>query len=183
MCFCFFLPRDGFCSGICTWRFAAVFLVNHFGLFTKICWPREGATMLANIIFVFVSSAALALFSLHQALGSWGNVAKIATRYPALVVLPIVGFFTFGPTKRALPQDISGVALNWNLTFANMAASFFFTSGFGFLELTRPHLWGLHMWLTDYSGCHPSISRGCTYLSYVYETDLKKARSFGIKSN
>ena len=126
------------------------------------------------MIFVFVSSAALAFFSLHQALGSWENVAKIVTRYPALVVLPIVGFFTFGPTKRALTQDISGVALNWRWTFANMAASFCFTSCFGVLELTQPHLWALHMWVTDYSGCHMSIARGCTFLSYIYETDLKK---------
>ena len=139
--------------------------------------------MLANMIFVFVSSAALALFSLHKALGKWEKVAKITTRYPALVILPIVGFFTFGPTERALPQDISGVALNWKLTFANMAASSCFTACFGFLELSQPHLWSLHMWITDYSGCHLSISRGCTYLSYIYETYLKKVYSFGIKSN
>ena len=39
---CFFLPRDGFFSGIYTWKFWVVLLVNHYGLHSKICWTSGG---------------------------------------------------------------------------------------------------------------------------------------------
>ena len=137
--------------------------------------------MLANMISVFILSAALALFSLYQAVGSWKNVSKMAARYPALLILPIVGYFTFGPTKRALPQDISGVALNWKWTFVNMVASLSLTTCFGFLDLSQPHLKALHLWVTDYSSCH-QFFRGCTFSSYIIETELKKVEPnfFGL---
>ena len=137
--------------------------------------------MLANMISVFILSAALALFSLYQAVGSWKNVSKMVARYPALLILPIVGYFTFGPTKRALPQDISGVALNWKWTFVNMVASLSLTTCFGFLDLSQPHLKALHLWVTDYSSCH-QFFRGCTFSSYIIETELKKVEPnfFGV---
>ena len=182
---CFFLPREGFFSGICTWKFWAVLIVNNYGLHSKICWPREGATLLANMVSVFLLSAALALFSLHQALGSWKKVSKIVVRYPALLVLPTVGYFTFGPTDGA--QDISGVALNWKWTFVNMAASFTLTTCFGFVDLSQPQLRALHLWVTDYSGCHQYF-RGCTYSSYIIGRELEKVllifcSSFAIELN
>ena len=170
---CFFLPREGFFSGICTWKFWAVFIVNNYGLHSKICWPRDGVTLLANMISVFLLSATLALLSLRQALASWRNVSKIVLRFPALLILPIVGYFTFGPTNRTLPQDISGVAINWKWTFVNMVASLILTTCFGFLDLTQPHLRALHLWLTDYSGCD-QFFRGCTYFSYIIGTELGK---------
>ena len=131
-------------------------------------WPRDGATLLANMISVFLLSGALALFSLHQALGSWKNVSKIVLRYPALLILPIVGYFTFGPTDRALPQDISGVAINWKWTFVNMAASLSLTTCFAFVDLSQPHQRALHLWITNYSGCN-QVFRGCTLSSYIIE--------------
>ena len=84
----------------------------------------------------------------------WKNVSKIVVRYPALLILPIVGYFVFGPTERALPQNFSGVAINWKWTFVNMAASLSLTTCFGFLDLTQPHVRALHLWVTDFSGCH-----------------------------
>ena len=127
------------------------------------------------MISVFLLSAALALFSLHQALGSLENVSKIVLRFPALLILPIVGYFTFGPTDSALPQDISGVAINWKWTFVNMAAFLSLTTCFGFLDLSQPHVRALHLWVTDYSGCH-QFFRGCTYSSYILETELEKVQ-------
>ena len=35
---CFFLPRGGFFSGMLTWKFWAVLLVNQYSLYSKICW-------------------------------------------------------------------------------------------------------------------------------------------------
>ena len=125
------------------------------------------------MILVYLLSAVLAFFSLYKALGSWKNVSKIVVRYPALLVLPIVGYFTFGPTDGA--QDISGVALNWKWTFVNMVASLSLTTCFGFLDLSQPHLKALHLWVTDYSSCH-QFFRGCTF------SELKKVEPnfFGV---
>ena len=39
---CFFLPRGGFFSGMLTWKFWAVLLVNHYSLYSKICWTSWG---------------------------------------------------------------------------------------------------------------------------------------------
>ena len=93
---CFFISREGYFSGIATWRFAAVFLVNMYGLHSKIAWPREGLNLVANIFCVYLSSATIALFSLCQALGGLQNTARMVVSYPALVILPIFSYFTFG---------------------------------------------------------------------------------------
>ena len=138
------------------------------------------------MILVYLLSAVLAFFSLYKALGSWKNVSTIVVRYPALLILPIVGYFVFGPTERALPQNFSGVAINWKWTFVNMAASLSLTTCFGFLDLTQPHVRALHLWVTDFSGCHQYF-RGCTYSSYILEKELEKVEPnfynrFPIKS-
>ena len=93
---CFFIPRGGCLSGIATWRFAAVFIVNMYGLHSKIAWPREGFNLVANIFCVYLSSAIIALFSLYQGLGGWRNTTRMVVNYPPLIILPIFGHFTFG---------------------------------------------------------------------------------------
>ena len=125
------------------------------------------------MILVYLLSAVLAFFSLYKALGSWKNVSTIVVRYPALLILRIVGYFVFDPTERALPQNFSGVAINWKWTFVNMAASFSLTTCFGLLDFNQSHQKALLLWVTDYSGpgCQ-NYFRGCTYSSYFLEIEL-----------
>ena len=73
---CFFIPREGYLSGIATWRFAAVFVVNMYGLHSKISWPREGFNLVVNIFCVYLASAIIALASLYRALGGFWNTAQ-----------------------------------------------------------------------------------------------------------
>ena len=163
---CFFIPREGYLSGIATWRFAAVFLVNMYGLHSKIAWPREGFNLVANIFCVYLSSAIIALSSLCQALGGLQNTARMVVNYPALVILPIFGYFTFGKIHQC--PDTRGVALNWNWTLVNMLASLALTTALGLLDLSQSqaHLRSDLIWVTEYPGSEHFL-REWTYASYV----------------
>ena len=163
---CFFIPREGYLSGIATWRFAAVFIVNMYSLHCKISWPREGINLVVNILSVYLLSATIALFSLYQALGGWQIMARMVVNYPALIILPIFGYFTFGKIHEC--QDTRGVALNWNWTLVNMLASLSLTTAMGLLDLSQSHthLRSLHIWVTGYSGSEHFL-RERTFASYV----------------
>ena len=163
---CFFIPREGYFSGIATWRFAAVFIVNMYGLHSKISWPREGFNLVVNIFCVYLASAIIALASLCQALGGFRNTARMVVNYPALVILPIFGYFTFGKIHEC--PDTRGVALNWNWTLFNMLVSLTLTTALGILDLSQsqPYLRSLQIWVTEYPGSEHFL-RGYTYASYL----------------
>ena len=160
---CFFIPSQGCLSGIATWRFAAVFIVNLYGLHSKVSWPREGLNLVVNIFCVYFSSAIIALASLYQALGGFRDTTKLIVNYPALVILPIFGYFTFGKI-----HECQGVALNWNWTFVNMLVSLTLTTALGLLDLSQsqPQIRSLQIWVTEYPGSEHFL-RGYTYASYV----------------
>ena len=163
---CFFIPSEGYLSGIATWRFAFSGLVNMYGLHSKISWPREGFNLVVNIFSVYLLSAIIALSSLYQALGGWYSTARMVINYPALVILPIFGYFTFGKIHEC--QDTRGVALNWNWTLVNILASLSLTTALGMLDLSQSqwHVRSLHIWVTGYSGSEHFL-RGWTFESYA----------------
>ena len=118
---CFCLQRQGLFSGICTWRFAVVFIVNTEALHCKISWAQEPSTKILNLVCVASLSALLSVCLIYKALGSWSCALKTIATYPALVVLPIVSYFSFGKIKENQPT--LGLALSWKWTFVNMLMS------------------------------------------------------------
>ena len=72
---CFLLSGEGFFSGICKWRFWAVFLVNHYGLHSKIIWSRRGGqcpNFICMVIVIF-----LVFF--------WTNLLRARTNFLAAI--------------------------------------------------------------------------------------------------
>ena len=115
---CFYLPRDGVLTGLYTWRFFVAFIINNIGTHSKMSWSRNELTTMLNMASNYLVSAAIALHSLHQGLGSWGRTGEMVMKFPALIILPTFGYFTFGKVNGL---DVPGVALNWKSTFVNMA--------------------------------------------------------------
>ena len=121
---CFFLQSHGVFSGICTWRFAVVFIVNLQNMMCKIVWAKEPSTKIWNMCCVAGLSSLLSVCLIYEALGSWRCALKTIARYPALVLIPVVGFFTFGKVQeKTISQPIHGLALSWKWTFINMVMS------------------------------------------------------------
>ena len=163
---CFISPREGCFSGIATWRFAAAFVVNMLSIHSKMSWPREGLFLVVNILCVYICSATIALLSLYQALGSWVSTGRVVLYYPALIILPTFGYFTFGKVLDC--QDCEGVALNWNWTLVNTLASLSLTTALGVLDLSQSHghLRSLHLWVTGCPGSHDFL-REQTFASFA----------------
>ena len=88
---CFFLQSHGLFSGICTWRFAVVFLLNLQTLMSKIAWAKEPSTKILNLL--------LSIWLIYKAMGSLKSALKTIATYPGLLLLPVVGFFSFGKIK------------------------------------------------------------------------------------
>ena len=65
-------------------------------------------------------SLLLAFFSLYQTLGCWRSLLKVISSYPALLLLPVFTFFTFGRHK----EGEEGLVLSWKWTTVNMLISF-----------------------------------------------------------
>ena len=76
---------------------------------------------------------------------------SIAT-YPALVVLPIVSYFSFGKIQEPVSQPALGLALSWKWTFVNMLMSLSVTTALHMHEMTHINLRFLEMSLTESVG-------------------------------
>ena len=137
---CFFLQSHGVFSGICTWRFAAVFIVSLQNQMCKIVWAREPSTKILNFCCVAGLSSLLSLCLIYEALGSWRCALKAIAAYPALMILPVVGLFTFGKSNHNL-----GLSLSWKWTFVNMLMSLGVTTALHMHDMDQMNLRFLYM--------------------------------------
>ena len=117
---CFILSSKGPLSGIFSWLFLLLLLTMPCQVNMKILHinHRDYATS----FFACISglSLLLALFSLYQALGSWRILVKVVSSYPALLLLPVFTFFTFGRHT----EGEEGLVMSWKWTAVNMLVSF-----------------------------------------------------------
>ena len=100
-----------------------VFIVNLQNIMCKIIWPREPSTKMLNMCCVAGLSSLLSVCLIYKAAGNWRGTLRTITTYPALVLFPIVGFFTFGKVQDKASQTSHGLALTWKWTFVNMLMS------------------------------------------------------------
>ena len=100
-----------------------MFIVNLQNIMCKIIWPREPSTKMLNMCCVAGLSSLLSVYLIHKATGNWRGTLRTITTYPALVLFPIVGFFTFGKVQDKASQPSHGLALSWKWTFVNMLMS------------------------------------------------------------
>ena len=142
---CFFLQSHGLFNGICTWRFAVVFMVNLQNMMCKIVWAKEPSTKILNLFCVAGLSSLLSVFLIYKALGSWRCALKAIATYPALVLLPVVGFFTFGKIQEKTSQPTLGLSLSWKWTFVNMLMSLGVTTALHVHDMDQMNLRFLHM--------------------------------------
>ena len=142
---CFFLQSHGVFSGICTWRFAVVFIVNLQNLMCKIVWAREPSTKILNLCCVAGLSSLLSVHLIYKALGSWRSALKAIAAYPALILLPVVGLFTFGKIQEKASQPTLGLSLSWKWTFVNMLMSLGVTTAFHVHDMDQMNQSFLHM--------------------------------------
>ena len=77
---------------------------------------------------------------------------KTIATYPALVVLPIVSYFSFGKIQEKVSQPTLGLALSWKWTFVNMLMSLSVTTALHMHEMTQINLTFLHMSVTESVG-------------------------------
>ena len=161
---CFYLPRDGVLTGLYTWRFFVAFTINNIGTHSTHSWSRNELTTMLNMASNYLVSAAIALHSLHQGLGSWGRTGEMVMKFPALIILPIFGYFTFGKVNGL---DVPGVALNWKSTFVNMATSLALTTFFGLIDSCCSSQSLLYLWISNTQT--KKIINGLTINSYMFD--------------
>ena len=157
---CFFLQSHGVFSGICTWRFAAVFIVNLQNPMCKIVWAREPSTKILNLCCVAGLSSLLSVCLIYKALGSLRCALKTIATYPALVLIPVVGFFTFGKVQeKTISQPTLGLSLSWKWTFVNMLMSLGVTTALHVHDMDQMNLRFLQMTVaTESVDSHGALS-------------------------
>ena len=142
---CFFLQSHGLFNGICTWRFAVVFMVNLQNMMCKIVWAKEPSTKILNLCCMAGLSSLLSVHLIYKALGSWRCALKAIATYPALILLSVVGFFTFGKIQGKASQPTLGLSLSWKWTFVNMLMSLGITTALHVHDMDQMNLRFLHM--------------------------------------
>ena len=168
---CFFLQSHGLFSGICTWKFALVFLVNLQNMMCKIVWAKEPSTKILNMCCVAGLSSLLSVCLIYKALGSLRCALKTIATYPALVLIPVVGFFTFGKVQeKTISQPIHGLALSWKWTFVNMLMSLGVTTALHMHDMDQMNLGFFNMSIKESVDCG-GVWRGLgwTEASYIRE--------------
>ena len=157
---CFFLQSHGVFSGICTWRFAVVFIVNLQNMMCKIVWAKEPSTKILNMCCVAGLSSLLSVCLIYKALGSLRCALKTIATYPALVLIPVVGFFTFGKVQeKTISQPTLGLSLSWKWTFVNMLMSLGVTTALHVHDMDQMNLRFLQMTVaTESVDSHGALS-------------------------
>ena len=166
---CFILPRHGLFAGIFTWRFLVVFFINMFSLNSKLLWTPsfEGSTLVLNILCVSAFSTCLALYSLHQSVGSWRGTLGVIVSHPPLLLLPIFGYFTFGTSGEASAEGEQGIVLSWRWTMVNMLVSFALTLVRYLVVAAQVEVRSLHDWVLQATAAH-AFSRAKVHAMYFY---------------
>ena len=92
-------------GGIISWRFIAIFVLNQLSF--KIKYQLEfdegyvdEDTYATNLFTVSVLGIILGLISMRRVTGSLKAVLALWLQFPPLLLLPMFGFVTFGPTPK-----------------------------------------------------------------------------------
>ena len=147
---CFFLPSEGPLAGIFTWRFLLVFITLPCQVNMKILHMNSKPYFVPYLTWIFTISLCLALLSLYQALGSWMTVLKVVSCYPALLLLPVFTFFTFGRHKKGE----NTLVISWKWTIVNMLISLCGATLRMLLHLEIVELQSWVYWIRDYKEVH-----------------------------
>ena len=118
----FIIPSQGLLAGIMTWRFLILILILIITVFTKFLLMNYSPfSFIYYTCSICAVSFFLALISLYDALKSWKTLCKVASTYPAILLLPMFSYFTFGAKKTS--EGEVGLILFWKWTAINIVIS------------------------------------------------------------
>ena len=156
-----------------------VFIVNMQNIMCTLVWPKEPSTKMLNMCCVAGLSSLLSVYLIHKATGNWRGTLRTITTYPALVLFPIVGFFTFGKVQDKASQTSHGLALTWKWTFVNMLMSFGVTTVLHMHDMEQINLRYLNMSVQKEAIDSPGAwwHMGWSQASYIRE-DINEKKMF-----
>ena len=117
---CFILPSKTLLGGIFSRLFLLLLITLTCQVNMKILHINHRDYFISYFSCTASLSLLLAIFSLYQALGCWMTLLKVVSSYPALLLLPVFSFFTFGRHK----ESEEGLVLSCKWTAVNMIVSF-----------------------------------------------------------
>ena len=119
---CAIIVSKGPLAGILTPSFLVLMLSVFFSLYSKILNMHFSPFIFVTYtVCICAFSLFLSLTALRNALGSWRTTWQIGTTYPALILLPMFTYFTFG-AYRVQGGEV-GLILSWKWTLTNMIIS------------------------------------------------------------
>ena len=119
---CAILASRGPLAGMLTPSFLVLYLSVICSIMSKIInmhWSPQ--IFVTYTVCICGSSLLLSLTALRNALGSWRASWKIGTSYPAILLLPMFTYFTFGAYRDEGGEV--GLVLSWKWTLTNMLLS------------------------------------------------------------
>ena len=109
---CFILPRQGLFGGILTWRFFAIHVLNALSFKIKFDEAQfNGETYIMTVGANAIFGIALAFFSMRGLSANWIAKISLVLKFPPILILPIFGFVTFGPTPKGEDKTFSIISL------------------------------------------------------------------------
>ena len=124
---CSIISSRGPLAGMLTPNFLVLMFSILFTVMSKIVTMHYSPQMFVTYtVCICTFSLLLSLTALRRTLGTWKTTWQIGTTYPALVLLPMFTYFTFGGYR--VEGGEVGLILSWKWTFANMIISVFATS-------------------------------------------------------
>ena len=92
-------------GGIISWRFIAMFALNQLSFKTKYQLEFDEGhvdedTYITNLLSVSILGILLSFISMRRVTGSLKAVLALWLQFPPLLLLPMFGFVTFGPTPK-----------------------------------------------------------------------------------
>ena len=119
---CAILASKGPLAGMLTPSFLVLFLSVISSIMSKIInMHYSPQSFVTYTVCICGCSLILSLTALRNALGSWRISWKIGTTYPAIILLPMFTYFTFGAYRDEGGEV--GLVLSWKWTITNMFLS------------------------------------------------------------
>ena len=119
---CAIIVSKGPLAGMLTPSFLVLMLSVILSVYSKIINMHFSPYIFVTYtVCICTFSMFLSLAALRNALGSWRTTWQIGTTYPALILLPMFTYFTFG-AYRVQGGDV-GLILSWKWTLTNMIIS------------------------------------------------------------
>ena len=119
---CSIIPSRGSLAGMLTPAFFSVLVSVLFTVYCKVINMHYSPSMFVTYTFcICTAGLLLSLTSLRKTLGCWKTVWMVGATYPALLLLPMFTYFTFGAYR--IEGGEVGLILSWKWTFTNMAIS------------------------------------------------------------